>query len=216
MGAWVIGLCLDAESIFGPCEVHLAENAYLLGLFYDAMSSFADDTEEDIADSKSARMDCDKIFREAEDRAIDSGRVLVMTNISKFPNMVQLILLAEAHNMVTVIVGMMKTQTEDLINIGLKFFRLEDIPTLNMWLKRHKIFLLGIEIMDSARSVHENPFSARMALMPGNEGTGLSLQQKSICDGFVIIPQYGTATASLNVHVATCLVLYRFSRWAAS
>ena len=181
------------------------------------MSSFADDTNEDIADSKSsARMECEKIFREAEDGAINSGRVLVMTNISKFPNMVQLILLAEAHNMVTVIVGMMKTQTEDLINIGLKFFRLENIPTLNVWLKRHKISLLGIEIMDSARSVHENPFSARIALMPGNEGTGLSLQQKSICDGFVIIPQYGTATASLNVHVATCLVLHRFCRWAAS
>ena len=72
--------------------------------------------------------------------------------------------------------------------------------------------------MESAISLHnsDEAFTTRMALMPGNEGTGLSPAQKSICDGYIIIPQYGKATASLNVHVASCLVLYRYSQWCMS
>lgn len=36
----------------------------------------------------------------------------------------------------------------------------------------------------------------------------MSEHQKSYCDSFVYIPQYGVGTASLNVNVATCLVLH--------
>ena len=36
----------------------------------------------------------------------------------------------------------------------------------------------------------------------------MSEHQKSYCDSFVYIPQYGIGTASLNVNVATCLVLH--------
>ena len=36
----------------------------------------------------------------------------------------------------------------------------------------------------------------------------MSEHQKMVCDRFVYIPQYGVGTASLNVNVATCLVLH--------
>ena len=36
----------------------------------------------------------------------------------------------------------------------------------------------------------------------------MSDRQKSYCDRFVYIPQYGLGTASLNVNVATCLVMH--------
>ena len=49
--------------------------------------------------------------------------------------------------------------------------------------------------------------------MPGNEGTGLSVKQKSVCDYFIFIPQYGNGTASLNVNVATSIILHRFQVW---
>ena len=39
----------------------------------------------------------------------------------------------------------------------------------------------------------------------------MSPAQKDICDKFVYIPQYGNGTASLNVNVATALVLHHFS-----
>ena len=38
----------------------------------------------------------------------------------------------------------------------------------------------------------------------------MSDAQKGICDHFVYIPQYGNGTASLNVNVATALVLHNF------
>ena len=38
---------------------------------------------------------------------------------------------------------------------------------------------------------------------------------KAICDHFVYIPQYTSKTASLNVTVATSIVLQRFASWAA-
>ena len=41
----------------------------------------------------------------------------------------------------------------------------------------------------------------------------MSEKQKSLCDGFVYIPQYGSGTASLNVNVATGIVLNSYTRW---
>jgi tRNA G18 (ribose-2'-O)-methylase SpoU len=39
----------------------------------------------------------------------------------------------------------------------------------------------------------------------------MSVKQKSVCDAFVYIPQYGQGTASLNVNVATGIVLNWYS-----
>jgi hypothetical protein len=48
-------------------------------------------------------------------------------------------------------------------------------------------------------------------------GSGLSLAQKRICDGFLYLPQYGIGgTGSLNVSVATTLVLHRYTLWQAA
>ena len=44
----------------------------------------------------------------------------------------------------------------------------------------------------------------------------MSEHQKSYCDGFVFIPQYGHGTASFNVHVATCLVLHHYCDWKST
>ena len=52
--------------------------------------------------------------------------------------------------------------------------------------------------------------------MAGNEGEGLSDLQKSLCDHFVYIPQYGNGTASLNVVCAATVVLSIFGSWAGS
>eukprot|EP01068_Selenidium_serpulae_P006665 Selendium_serpulae@DN4471_c0_g1_i1.p2 len=49
----------------------------------------------------------------------------------------------------------------------------------------------------------------------GSEGQGLSKAQIAICDEFVYVPQYSTATASLNVSIATAIVLHHFAEWAS-
>eukprot|EP00803_Ostreobium_quekettii_P008415 evm.model.scf_1028.3 EVM.evm.TU.scf_1028.3 scf_1028:11389-14333(+) len=74
--------------------------------------------------------------------------------------------------------------------------------------------IVGIEITPEARSVNEHPFHGPTAFMLGNEGTGMSDKQRSLCDQFVYIPQYGCGTASLNVTVAAAIVLHRFTEWA--
>jgi tRNA G18 (ribose-2'-O)-methylase SpoU len=43
----------------------------------------------------------------------------------------------------------------------------------------------------------------------------MSDKQKSVCDGFIYIPQYGAGTASLNVNVATGIILHRYATWWA-
>jgi singapore isolate B (sub-type 7) whole genome shotgun sequence assembly, scaffold_16 len=39
-------------------------------------------------------------------------------------------------------------------------------------------------------------------------------KQIAACDHFVYIPQYGHGTASLNVNVASSIVMHHFSTWA--
>ena len=156
------------------------------------------------------------LLETAEMQAIASGKVLVICNISKKPNIIQLLMLAKAHRFIPVLVSSKKISTHELVKLHCPFFRLADMDECHAWLKTHNIPLLGIEIMDTAISVDAEPFFARIAFMPGNEGTGLSDTQKRACDGYVIIPQYGKASASLNVHIAACIVLYRYVAWASA
>lgn len=74
--------------------------------------------------------------------------------------------------------------------------------------------IIGVEITEDAVAVHQHPFSGPTAFMIGNEGQGLSARQMALCDSFVYISQYGDGTASLNVTVATTIVLHHFALWA--
>ncbi|CAM9112537.1 unnamed protein product [Choristocarpus tenellus] len=75
--------------------------------------------------------------------------------------------------------------------------------------------MIGVEIVDGARSLDDDPFpfDKSCAFMMGNEGSGMSPQQKERCDSFCFISQYGCGTASLNVAVAASIVLHRCSAW---
>lgn len=74
--------------------------------------------------------------------------------------------------------------------------------------------IVGIEIDDTALPIQSHPFVGPTAFILGNEGQGLSERQIRCCDKLVYIPQYGCGTASLNVAVATSIVLHHFALWA--
>jgi len=79
--------------------------------------------------------------------------------------------------------------------------------------------IVGVEIDNSSLNLEDDaPFeshpSSSVAFMMGNEGSGMTAKQMSVCDGFVRISQYGGGTASLNVSVAAGLVLHRFFHWS--
>ena len=77
-----------------------------------------------------------------------------------------------------------------------------------------KASICGVEIVDSARDLEDDPFDGDTAIMMGNEGSGMNQKQINACDYFVRIAQYGGGTASLNVNVAANIVMHRFHEWA--
>jgi hypothetical protein len=58
------------------------------------------------------------------------------------------------------------------------------------------------------------PLTLCDSLLAVLQGHGLSEKQVAACDAFVYVPQYGDGTASLNVTVATSIVLQHFAQWA--
>lgn len=74
--------------------------------------------------------------------------------------------------------------------------------------------ILGVEIVDDAVPIESHPFDGNTAFIMGNEGEGMTPNQKAICDGFVYIRQHGPGTASLNVAVAASIVMHHFALWA--
>jgi len=90
------------------------------------------------------------------------------------------------------------------------FYTLSDAV---IYLKELNFTIVGIEISNSAIAVESHPFEGNTAFLPGNEGMGLSEKQKEACSQLVYISQFGSG-ASLNVNVATGIVLHHFSVWA--
>lgn len=142
-------------------------------------------------------------------------RYVVITNISKKNNVKALINAASAYNFGVILVGWKNVEELNLSG-DIKLIHVDTIEQLTAFLHENAIPLVGVEIMDGARSVLENPFAHSVAFMPGNEGTGLSRRQKEISDSFIYIPQYGDGTASLNVYVATTLILHKYNLWLSS
>jgi len=96
-------------------------------------------------------------------------------------------------------------------------YRVATMDALVAFLTTHAVPLVGIEILDDAKSVSaDDAFtSTKLALMPGNEGTGLAAAHKARCSRFCYIPHYGVGgTGSLNVSIAATIVLTKFCEWA--
>lgn len=144
-----------------------------------------------------------------------SNRYLVIANVSKKNNVKFLINAAAAYRFQIILVGCLNMS--DLhVDPELKFVHMETLGNAVEFLRERSIPLVGIEIVESAQSVLDDPFTDAIAFMPGNEGTGMSIYQKEVSDSFIYIPQYGSGTASLNVYVATTLILHRYNLWAAA
>lgn len=151
---------------------------------------------------------------------------LVIANISKRPNVRKLVETAAAFNVRILVVGQHKNWKDDnavvphdlLQSQSLSILRFDKWHELVEHLQQHRIRLVGVEIHPDAISVKQlvermddddsNNDEAGIALVVGNEGTGLSDKQMASCDQFVRIPQYGSGTASLNVYTAASIVLY--------
>lgn len=145
----------------------------------------------------------------------DVRSYLFLFNVAKESNFGFLIRTANAFGAEIVIIGRRKHSTIGAVGGTRRtpvhhFHKLQDGI---QFVKQRGCRVLGVEILDSARSISEEPFQGSTAFLLGNEGTGLEPWQMKFCDGFVYVPQYGTAV-SLNVNVAAAICLHRFADWA--
>lgn len=142
-------------------------------------------------------------------------KFVVVSNISKENNVKAICVTAAAHGFVVIFIGRNSEHFENYTQLGIQFMNFSLLSECKSFLQSKHIELVGIEIMEDAVSILADPFQLSIAFMPGNEGTGLSRKQKAHCDRFVYIPQYGSGTASLNVNVATSIILHRYQLWSS-
>lgn len=141
---------------------------------------------------------------------------LVITNISKRPNIKALMLTAAAFNCKSIfVVGQRQFDFENDIPRQLmdqntmKIVRFDKWHSLVDHLNEHSIRLVGVEIHPRAINVEHYEGRGKLAFLMGNEGQGIHEKHMKDCDDFVMISQFGAGTASLNVYVACSIVLER-------
>ncbi|CEG50193.1 family trna rrna methyltransferase-like [Plasmopara halstedii] len=144
---------------------------------------------------------------------------LILNNVQKTKNIHNMLVSASAFGVTEVfIVGQKKfhlQEQESFINsLSCRVTRVATLKDCKALCKERGIRIVGVEIMQNAKSIGDQPFSGDTAFIMGNEGSGMNSAQVAICDDFVYIPQYGGGTASLNVTVAASIVLQSFALWA--
>mmetsp|Transcript_14928 Transcript_14928/g.42506 ORF Transcript_14928/g.42506 Transcript_14928/m.42506 type:complete len:219 (-) Transcript_14928:793-1449(-) len=164
-------------------------------------------------------MDADAPHTTAEAVQDPPKLYLILYGVSKKHNIGQILRSATAFNVTAVcLVGSRKFNSFGAHGSEL-YVPMLHFDTLEMCCETLKkelgvVDILGIEIDDSAMPVHRHPFRGNTALMMGEEGHGMNDKQMNLCDRLVYISQYGSGTASLNVCVATSIVLHSFAVWA--
>lgn len=142
---------------------------------------------------------------------------LVLSSLQKRANVGSCVRSAVAFGCSSLIVtGASKARTDGAMRTEkyIEIRQYDKLPEAVTWLKGRGFAICGIEITPTAVPVHTHPFRGPTAFVAGNEGFGLPLEHQALCDHFVYIPQYSQGTASLNVAVATSIVMSHFATWA--
>ena len=147
---------------------------------------------------------------------------LLIFNISKLKNAGTLIRSAAAFNCKEVfLIDSKKKTSKAMVFFGshgteqtTNYRIFKSIQSVREYCTKQHIFICGVEIMPSSKPVQCHPFMGSTLIVMGNEGTGLNVNQKEICDQFIYIPQYSTKTACLNVAVAGSIIMEHFAEWA--
>lgn len=93
---------------------------------------------------------------------------------------------------------------------AIKISRVANLSSTIDYLKKNDFWIVGTTLEDSVdyRSID---YSGKIALVIGNEGTGISNLVRKKCDFIAKIPMYGT-TNSLNASVASGIMIYEVIR----
>lgn len=145
---------------------------------------------------------------------------ILIYNIQSKHNIGTLIRSAAAFNCKKVIVlGTNKKVLKKLFgNQGtvkkMDFLFFETIDEIKKFCADNQIFVCGVEIGENSLPIHKKPFKGNTMFVLGNEGAGMNIKQKEMCDHIVYIPQYSNKTGSLNVAIAGSIIFHHFALWA--
>lgn len=92
----------------------------------------------------------------------------------------------------------------------LDIINLPDDAALFDWCDRSGVSCVALEISASATSITEYNFPVDVAIICGNESTGLEESTRVNCVDTIVIPQTGPV-GSLNVATACSIALYSYS-----
>ena len=95
----------------------------------------------------------------------------------------------------------------DSVNVEVR----RTLPPVLKELKNEGFRLIGLEQTTGSQNLHEFQFPRRMALVVGNERTGLTEELLALVDETVEIPVWGLPY-SYNVATATTMALYEYCR----
>jgi 23S rRNA (guanosine2251-2'-O)-methyltransferase len=93
---------------------------------------------------------------------------------------------------------------------NLPFASVGNLARVLGWLRDYGVSILGTSDKGS-QSVYDTDFERPVALLMGNEHTGLTKRMEGLCDELVSLPMQGNVS-SLNVSVATGICLYEALR----
>lgn len=88
-----------------------------------------------------------------------------------------------------------------------KIIYVDDIKKIER-LKNKGFNIVGTTLNDKSMSIEKFDFLKKSVFVIGNEANGISKDIENICDYFIKIPMTGS-TESLNVAVATSIILYK-------
>ncbi|MEM7531881.1 MAG: 23S rRNA (guanosine(2251)-2'-O)-methyltransferase RlmB [Chloroflexota bacterium] len=93
---------------------------------------------------------------------------------------------------------------------AVEHLRVVQVTNLNRmisWIKKENIWVVGLEGSPQTPTLDQANLSGALAIVIGNEGSGLSRLTREKCDFLVRLPMYGQIE-SLNAAVAGSIVLY--------
>ena len=153
------------------------------------------------------------------DSVYDSQVVVILDHIEDPHNFGAIIRTCEAAGINSIIIPsdrqvlvnatVMKTSagTVDSVHI----VKVANISNAIEQLQKNGFWVVGTSLNDRSQDYREIDYSGKIALVVGNEGSGISDLVSKKCDFIAKIPMYGT-TNSLNVSVATGIMIYEIIR----
>ncbi len=94
----------------------------------------------------------------------------------------------------------------------IKVARVTNIANTIDELKTRKVWVFGVEENEGKNIFEFEPFKEPIALLLGEEGSGIRRLPKEKCDGFFKIPMFGYIN-SLNLSVAAAIIMYQIRKF---